>query len=306
MADKSEREKRRLGWHEEVREVPKAGSLIVFIHGLGGNYKKTWGEFPDFLEQDDKFNNTDIYLFGFKSGFLRFFVSPIEALGQRLRTVLLDASCKYEQITVISHSLGGLVVKEAIASILKTGDAHRVNLHHAIFCSTPHLGSVTARFLAFLGGHINQLKVLQPKIIDAHTLWLARINSHKTSPNDIVHERYSKNIDITNIWASNDRIVSFGNATALPSQHTITIEGSHTMMVKPETMDHHVYTTLSEQLVKAPVPKPIESSPSIQILADSAKLGDELKILNTLEIPVKYRALVKRVELKNSESEGEQ
>ena len=80
-----ERTKRERGEHEELRFLPSSDTLVVFVHGLGGDYRKTWGQLPDFLCDDSRFTKTDVYLFGYKTGLARFFVPPLDALGERLR-----------------------------------------------------------------------------------------------------------------------------------------------------------------------------------------------------------------------------
>lgn len=288
-----ERTKRQKGEHEELRSVSSADALVVFVHGLGGDYKKTWGQLPDFLCDDRRFANTDVYLFGYKTGLARFFVPPLDALGQRLRTVLLtELTASYSSITIIAHSMGGLVIKEAVASVVQSGTAQKLRfVGHVVFCSTPHLGSVKASFFPFLGKHARELRALKPKILDTHKLWLGRVNAAEPGPDDIIHERYTWKTRITNVWGLYDNVVSLANATALPSlEETVTITGTHTSMVKPPTREHNIYETLSGLLVFTPATSSKLASDRIFQASEGLGSGD-LIIRSTSEIPDRYEAL---------------
>ena len=54
-----------IGRFEERRTLNSANSLLVLVHGLRGHYKKTWGCLPDLMEEDSRFDSTDLHLFGY-------------------------------------------------------------------------------------------------------------------------------------------------------------------------------------------------------------------------------------------------
>jgi pimeloyl-ACP methyl ester carboxylesterase len=289
-----------LGQYEQLRAVSGAERLIVFVHGFGGHYQKTWGDLPDYLGDDPRFLAADIYLFGFRTGLFRYFAAPLDALGQRLRTVLLvEQWGQYGSITVIAHSMGGLVVKEAVASALLSGQAHRLRpLKHVVFCSTPHLGEVKATALAVLGTHLGQLRALRNELIDTHRIWQSRVNYIARADDDIVHERYTAQIRITNVWALSDLVVSRANASALTSDRdVVTVAGSHTSMTKPIGAHDHVYQTIS-QLLQAGEGYPDRALPSERMITTSLTLGDPaLQITDTQSIPDKYESLCRKLAL---------
>lgn len=43
---------------------------VVFVHGLDGHFRDTWGAFPELLHSDPDLPNLDILLWGYRTGFL--------------------------------------------------------------------------------------------------------------------------------------------------------------------------------------------------------------------------------------------
>src|SRR5688500_18895084 len=112
---------KRVGEFEEFRSVPSPAAVVVFVHGVTGDYRRTWASFPDFVCADERFDTTDIYLFGYRTGLLRYFDPDLDAIGERLRTVLLTELPPYQSVTIVAHSMGGLITREAVASVLMNG-----------------------------------------------------------------------------------------------------------------------------------------------------------------------------------------
>jgi pimeloyl-ACP methyl ester carboxylesterase len=286
-----------LGQYEQIRSVQGAERLILFVHGFGGNYQRTWGSLPDYLAADPRFQDANIYLFGFRTGLLRYFAAPIAALAQRLKTILLFEQAGYGAVTAIAHSMGGLVLKEAVASALLTGDSNRLKpLRHVVFCSTPHLGEVKATALAAMGTHFAELRALRSQLIETHGVWQTRVRHVAGADDDIVHERYTARMRVTNVWALSDWIVSRANASALTSDRdVVTVAGSHTSMVKPVNSEDNVYLTIS-QLLETDEGYPNRASPSERMMTTSLTLTDPtLHISDTQSIPDKYQSLCRRL-----------
>ena len=288
------REIRNVSRYEQLWRARRADRLVIFVHGFGGHYKKTWGGLPDFLAADPQFSQTDIYLFGFESGLLRYFVAPLDALGHRLRTVLIaQAARRYRSIAIVAHSMGGLVVKEAVASALLSGDAHKIRaLRQVLFCSTPHLGEVKATALAILGAHLGQLSALRNEIVYTHGVWQNRIRYSPPQDDDIVHERYTARIRVTNLWGLSDWVVSRDNAAVLVSdQQVVTLPGTHRSMVKPSSSHDDVYSTIASLLIRRDTHRS-GILPSERVLSTSRQLRDSsLHIASTQAIPEKYESL---------------
>jgi len=44
--------------------------LILFIHGLGGGHE-TWGDFSEFIENDDAFKGLDVAFYNYRTSLVR-------------------------------------------------------------------------------------------------------------------------------------------------------------------------------------------------------------------------------------------
>jgi protein SERAC1 len=114
-------------------------NLVVFVHGFTGNYLSTWGAFPELLTGDPRLMHFDFLFWGYSSNLIfhkeDFLINNIrqlftqvlskhktnqhiEIVAQGLQTELkyLD---EYDNITLIGHSLGGLVIRSYIIQNLK-------------------------------------------------------------------------------------------------------------------------------------------------------------------------------------------
>jgi pimeloyl-ACP methyl ester carboxylesterase len=104
--------------------------LVVFVHGFGGRAVATWTEFPQSGQMGSWWEESDMLFVGYKS--MR---ENITSVADRLRTELPrfypipyspamnvggvrardDIVSAYEELILVGHSLGGLVIRIALA-----------------------------------------------------------------------------------------------------------------------------------------------------------------------------------------------
>ncbi len=121
--------------------------LVLFVHGLGGN-KKTWGNFEQLLLDDDEIStNIDIEYYNYPTKLIRipFFSKSIriQDLSQGLSTTIDHKYSKYSNILLVCHSLGGLIAKQYLISLLKRKKDNKIK--EVVFYATPHSGSGFAK-----------------------------------------------------------------------------------------------------------------------------------------------------------------
>lgn len=146
------------------KEVPTAipvrvennAAAIVFVHGFSGSALKTWGNLPAQLTQEPGLNGWDIFSYGYATSIGRFetpglwAADPnIERLALGLRTAAaLPPLNQYRSLAFIAHSMGGLVVQEALAeetpAVISEQLAYRVS--HIILFGSPSGGLRKALF----------------------------------------------------------------------------------------------------------------------------------------------------------------
>jgi pimeloyl-ACP methyl ester carboxylesterase len=124
---------RKLTWGDEggVRwAIEPVHRAIVFVHGFGGQAESTWDEFSTLLPLQPQCIGRDLLFYGYDSltkqapvsaaQFLEFLQAlATDPYEQVIRPSLQDArrvdpDFHYERITIVAHSLGAVVVREAL------------------------------------------------------------------------------------------------------------------------------------------------------------------------------------------------
>ncbi len=158
---------------------------VIFVHGLGGTARGTWH--PQEKQDDDNFwcawlgedlPNVGIWSLGYE-------VEPFRWKGNSMplsdrATNSLDLLDSYEigdrPIIFITHSMGGLLVKQMLRSARDFGkwSAIASQTRGIVFLSTPHSGADMASWIKHIGG-ILQITVSVEEL-EAHHSRLRELN----------------------------------------------------------------------------------------------------------------------------------
>lgn len=136
---------------KHIRQYPgeDTKACIVFIHGFGGDVKKTWGKFPDLMREDKAvFGGWDIVSIGYPSGFLPDLLAgwwsakpDIPALTGALVTAVKHELGRYDTFAIIAHSMGGLIVQKALVDASEFCD----KVQRVVLFGTPSGGLIKAQ-----------------------------------------------------------------------------------------------------------------------------------------------------------------
>ncbi len=155
-------------------------SLIVFVHGFGGNAITTWNNFPDYIMEDSQFNKADIIFYGYNTfdgqvgdhaAELYEFLLKME---KPRKSRILPANQKlpereYKKIILVAHSLGAILVRQALLIAYSSKAKWVKNTSMALFAPA-HSGAmiVTLAFSALpgLGGILAALVKFRYPILD--------------------------------------------------------------------------------------------------------------------------------------------
>jgi pimeloyl-ACP methyl ester carboxylesterase len=109
----------RMKWY---RPPQQHVDTVVFVHGILGDYVKTWGRFPRLLTEDEDLPDLDILLWGYRTGLLaRHNELRIEAahLVTTLESVVRDT----DDLILVGHSMGGLIILKGLIDRMTGGHA---------------------------------------------------------------------------------------------------------------------------------------------------------------------------------------
>lgn len=201
--------------------------LIIFIHGLGGSRKGTWQKFPQLIEAEEELKEFDIDFFGFPSALLglRYWFGKhpsIQEVARGLKSFIDNRCCRYDEIVLICHSLGGLIGKQYIIDCLKY--KYELKVNKILLYATPSIGSNWANigtvfFNPLLRQQNRQLCVNSEFSQNLNTEW----NHFDTS-----------NIQIKYVIAGKDMWVNYISGTSGGEYSETVVDEGHLSLVKPK------------------------------------------------------------------------
>ncbi|KAF5606142.1 uncharacterized protein FSUBG_6256 [Fusarium subglutinans] len=159
-------------------EEPNAKFDICAVHGLGGNAIDTWTTdrgkmwLRDLLPEHPNFENSRIMTFGYDSDLTdRSTVMELEnwadTLLRSLNEVRTGDEEKARPLLFVSHSLGGLVVRKAMAQLHPTSNYTNITISQCgiVFLATPHSGSTKADWSNFLVATAHTIGGVRPETV---------------------------------------------------------------------------------------------------------------------------------------------
>ena len=152
---------------------PNNRAAIVFVHGFTGDVRKTWRNIPDLMKKDGRLNDWDMLGFGYVS--TRWFdITGLWTADADLGTIatMLYARPelspnKYDRLTFVAHSMGGLVVQQAI--IMHSDLRDRVS--RVVLFGTPSNGLVKAGFADFWKRQVKNMDANGPFVKSLRKAW---------------------------------------------------------------------------------------------------------------------------------------
>jgi len=151
----------------------KNDTAIVFVHGFTGDVEKTWRRIPEFLRNDPRLNDWDLLGVGYQSN-RRFDLTGLWSSDARLEeiSIMLHArpelsSANYKRLAFVAHSMGGLVVQQALVSYAEL----RNRTSHVVLFGTPSAGLAKARFASFWKRQIHNMEAGGPFITTLREKW---------------------------------------------------------------------------------------------------------------------------------------
>lgn len=202
---------------------------IILVHGLGGSKEKTWGKFPELIEADHDLGFS-VILAGYKSPSL---INPVNwfrrapSIANIANGLITEISARCDlqndEIVLVGHSLGGVVVKKALLILENKGVPNKIR--KVCFFDVPHDGS----------GYANIGNKVQRR--NRHLSALCRDSSELDDLNDQwVASNLSDRLTVLSVVAANDGVVSSSSSKSIfrDSQVETINDVDHLSIVKPE------------------------------------------------------------------------
>ena len=173
--------------------------FIVFVHGLGGKIDKTWGNFPQYIIDDPDIEH-QVIEYGYTSpNFITQFFKSAPTILNIANGLLTDIKARCDlandEIILVGHSMGGLVIKRLLVRLSKLGTKH--NIKKVCFFDVPHGGSGLANIGKFIAFNNRHMKSLVNNSSDLDAL-----------DEDWVDKKLSEQLNILSIIDANETVVS--------------------------------------------------------------------------------------------------
>ena len=207
---------------------PTNKNVLVFVHGLGGDAVKTWTNrngvyWPRIVANDPELDDYDVYVYAYETDPLSECLGVPDLATQmhgRLRSDKVFET--HDRVIFVSHSLGGLIVRE----MLTTFDELIPKTPLLLFYGTPGHGAEIARWASILT-RCQQVQDVRPEQLNSFIRSLNKSWKHRISGR--IRSRCAiEGFSIKGVG----RLVKPATAEALCDDISQTIAGDHFAIVK--------------------------------------------------------------------------
>ncbi len=237
----------------------------VFVHGFTGDGVKTWGTFPERLTQMPELGAFDYWFWQYPSKLsLSYAVTKwfwendpdITTIGQGLRTLLdgtIDADDRYQEIKLVAHSMGGLVVQAYVIEELRrireaaidVSQSKLSKINEIVMYATPSGGLRKARFGSFLKNQIADMSDISDFVTNLRTEWKEQVDDRRDDPDSL------GTFGVTVVGGMKDRFVPPESALEpFPFDEQLLVPGNHVQLVKPEKVGTAPVDVLVQRLLR--------------------------------------------------------
>ncbi len=256
-------------------------SAVVFVHGFTGHGVGTWGALPTTLQNNEGLGKFDCFYWQYPSKLsLKYAVTKwfwendpgIETLGDGLRTLLNDtigaaedaAGKEYDEIKLVAHSMGGLVVQSYVVEevrriregTLSLEDSMLRKVNAIVLFATPSGGLFKARFGKFLKNQIADMSDIGEFVTNLRDEWTAQIDDPPEKDPALAAFR------LTAVAGMKDRFVPPESALdPLPFAEHVMVPGNHVELVKPEKVGQQPIDVLVRRITR-----PTPTSEELQVV----------------------------------------
>lgn len=232
--------------------------LVVFIHGILGDSETTWTNtgskayWPQLIASDQELSGYDVAVASYPSPVCEQ-TSNIPQIAARLRERFTAVSVfeKYDELYIISHSMGGLITKKFLIDLDHRGETDALSKIKTIFLmATPSQGAPLSRLAAHFckSSQITDMEALHMNtwLQELETDWSRLIEKRNASNNKFPKAFCAYEI----LQQTTSIIVPQEYATTRCDNEPLGIESSHIDIVKPVNRDSDSYVWVRSNVLK--------------------------------------------------------
>lgn len=214
----------------QQHEKQPSRHVIVFVHGFTGSARSTWGQFPDLLLKEKQLKGVDIFLWGYPTQLVG--SNPaVSALADNLRSELRIRLKDYDSLTLIGHSLGGLVIQTMVINELIAGHAPELaRIKNIILFATPNEGAQVPLIVRGLNRQLYDLSNTSETVERMRREMVKRVLRPEIRKGD---ENSKLNIPLTVVIGLQDQWVSEASAKSIFPEDVETVPGDHFTLKEP-------------------------------------------------------------------------
>jgi pimeloyl-ACP methyl ester carboxylesterase len=222
---------------------------IVFVHGLDGDAMSTWHPkdhpeafWPKWI--GEAFPNVGVWSLGYKAASIGWTGTsmPLTDRATNVLSLLETVGIGQRPVVFITHSLGGLVVKQSLRHARDLGNPDwkciAQNARGIVFLATPHSGSDLANYLKYLGKLLRTTVTVEE--LEAHDGALRQLNlwfRNNCAGMGIRVEVLFETQTTSGVTVVNPTSSDPGIAGVIP----IPVDADHISICKPDSRSHPVF-----------------------------------------------------------------
>lgn len=211
---------------------------VIFVHGLGGDLNKTWGNFTSLIDNDPELGCTSL-AYGYDAFYWPFIgaSASLHNIAEGLESEIRLNCETGEELILVGHSLGGLVIRKFLTNQIINKNKHNFNIKKVCFFAVPHEGSNLSEIRKLVGWRNQQLKVL------------SRDSKYIEEFNDVWEALdATKKFEFLSVIGSKDSIVTSNSSKSLfRGCDIITLnEKGHVNIVKPKDTNDSSFKALKK------------------------------------------------------------
>jgi tetratricopeptide (TPR) repeat protein len=239
------------------REIDNANNLLLFVHGFSRQASETFGDIPNYLMEEKAMDGWDLLPLGYtqnvqpdKGKNVWASVGDIRRIADYLRSSIAHRFTKYDRIAIVTHSLGGLAVQDALLH-LDEKQLHRIS--HVLLFATPSGGVSEKGLKGLYNCNITELNEDGSYIRSLRKCWKDQFS--EGTP-----------FKLRVISATNDEFISIESVfDSFPKESGVTIEGNHYSLVQPESSKSDSFELIMNTLSNSEFHQKFSSSEAINI-----------------------------------------